>query len=179
MVIQHIRNKQWRTWAEFIESFRTYFLPRDFVTRLAGHVEKMRWIRQPGLAVNTAPSPTTEGNRRSARRSVDTTPAPTETAKQHLVEAVKQHTSHITDPREVSRKCGSRMSRPASVILPVMRQSGCQKRRVLPTRGKWPATSTAEASGGRTVLPLQTNWQVDRRGYLQSHNRHQGIGKLC
>jgi len=27
-------NKQWRTWAEFIESFHTYFLPRDFFTRL-------------------------------------------------------------------------------------------------------------------------------------------------
>jgi len=28
-------NKQWSTWAEFIESFYTYFLPRDFFTRLA------------------------------------------------------------------------------------------------------------------------------------------------
>jgi len=28
-------NKQWRTWAEFIESFHTYFLPRYFLTRLA------------------------------------------------------------------------------------------------------------------------------------------------
>jgi len=31
-------NKQWRTWAEFIESFHTYFLPRDFFTRLAAQV---------------------------------------------------------------------------------------------------------------------------------------------
>jgi len=28
-------NKQWKTWAEFIDSFSTYFLPRDFFTRLA------------------------------------------------------------------------------------------------------------------------------------------------
>jgi len=28
-------NKQWRTCAEFIKSFHTYFLPRDFFTRLA------------------------------------------------------------------------------------------------------------------------------------------------
>jgi len=28
-------NKQWRSWAKFIESFHTYFLPRDFFTRLA------------------------------------------------------------------------------------------------------------------------------------------------
>jgi len=27
-------NKQWKTWAEFIDSFHTYFLPRDFFTRL-------------------------------------------------------------------------------------------------------------------------------------------------
>jgi len=29
-------NKQWKTWAEFIDSFHTYFLPRDFFTRLCG-----------------------------------------------------------------------------------------------------------------------------------------------
>jgi len=33
-------NKQWRTWAEFIESFHTYFLPRDFFTRLADQVRQ-------------------------------------------------------------------------------------------------------------------------------------------
>jgi len=25
-------HKQWKTWAEFIDSFHTYFLPRDFFT---------------------------------------------------------------------------------------------------------------------------------------------------
>jgi len=25
-----VNNKQWKTWADFIESFHTYFLPRDF-----------------------------------------------------------------------------------------------------------------------------------------------------
>jgi len=29
--------KQWRTWAEFIESLHTYLLPRDFFSRLADH----------------------------------------------------------------------------------------------------------------------------------------------
>jgi len=28
-------HKQWKTWAEFIESFHTCFLPKDFFTRLA------------------------------------------------------------------------------------------------------------------------------------------------
>jgi len=39
-------NKQWGTWAEFIESFHTYFLPRDFVTRLANQVRQ----RQQGFS---------------------------------------------------------------------------------------------------------------------------------
>jgi len=33
-------NKQWRTWAEFIESFRTYFLRRYIFTRLADQVRQ-------------------------------------------------------------------------------------------------------------------------------------------
>jgi len=36
------KNKQWRTWAEFIESFHTYFPPRDFFTRLAGQVRQRK-----------------------------------------------------------------------------------------------------------------------------------------
>jgi len=39
-------NKQWRTWAEFIESFHTYFLPRDFFTRLADQARQ----RKQGLS---------------------------------------------------------------------------------------------------------------------------------
>jgi len=34
--------KQWRIWAEFIESFHTYFLPRDFFTRLADQVRQRK-----------------------------------------------------------------------------------------------------------------------------------------
>jgi len=34
--------KQWRTCAEFIESFHTYFLRRDFFTRLADHVRQQK-----------------------------------------------------------------------------------------------------------------------------------------
>jgi len=35
-------NKQWRTWANFIKSFQTYFLPRDFFTRLADQVRQRK-----------------------------------------------------------------------------------------------------------------------------------------
>jgi len=35
-------NKQWRTWAEFIESFHTYFLPRDFLIRLEDQVRQRK-----------------------------------------------------------------------------------------------------------------------------------------
>jgi len=35
-------NKQWRTWAGFIKSFHTYFLPRDFFTRLADQVRQQK-----------------------------------------------------------------------------------------------------------------------------------------
>jgi len=35
-------NKQWRTWAEFIECFHTYFLRRDFFTRLADQVRQRK-----------------------------------------------------------------------------------------------------------------------------------------
>jgi len=35
-------NKQWKTWAEFIDSFHTYFLPRDFFKRLADHVRQRK-----------------------------------------------------------------------------------------------------------------------------------------
>jgi len=35
-------NTQWRTWAEFIESFHTYFLPRDFFTRQADQVRQRK-----------------------------------------------------------------------------------------------------------------------------------------
>jgi len=34
--------KQWRTWAEFTESFHTYLLPRDFFTRLADQVRRRK-----------------------------------------------------------------------------------------------------------------------------------------
>jgi len=35
-------NKQRITWAEFKESFHTYFLPRDFFTRLADQVRQRK-----------------------------------------------------------------------------------------------------------------------------------------
>jgi len=35
-------NKQWRTWAEFIESFQTYFLPKDFIARLADQARQRK-----------------------------------------------------------------------------------------------------------------------------------------
>jgi len=35
-------NKQCKTWVEFIDSFHTYFLPRDFFTRLAGQVRQRK-----------------------------------------------------------------------------------------------------------------------------------------
>jgi len=35
-------NKQWKTWAEFIDSFHTYFLPRDFFIRLADQVRQRK-----------------------------------------------------------------------------------------------------------------------------------------
>jgi len=40
------------------------------------------------------------------------------------------------------------MSKPAAVILLDMRQGGCQKCRLLPTIGKWPAISGAERRAG-------------------------------
>jgi len=39
-------NKQWKTWAEFVERFHTYFLPRDFFTGLADQV----WQRKQGFS---------------------------------------------------------------------------------------------------------------------------------
>jgi len=35
-------NKQWRTWAEFLENFHTYFLPRDLFTGLADQVRQQK-----------------------------------------------------------------------------------------------------------------------------------------
>ncbi|KAH8355801.1 hypothetical protein KR084_003314, partial [Drosophila pseudotakahashii] len=35
-------NKQWQTWAEFIESFHTYFLPRDFFSKLSDKVRQRK-----------------------------------------------------------------------------------------------------------------------------------------
>jgi len=35
-------NKQWKTWAEFIDNFHTYFLPRDFFTRLTDQVRQRK-----------------------------------------------------------------------------------------------------------------------------------------
>jgi len=37
-----VHRQQWRTWAEFIESFHTNFLPRDFFTRLADQVRQRK-----------------------------------------------------------------------------------------------------------------------------------------
>jgi len=42
--------------------------------------------------VTTTPSQMTTGHRRTTRRPMDTTPTATETAKQYIVEAAKQHT---------------------------------------------------------------------------------------
>jgi len=42
--------------------------------------------------VTTTPRQTAAGNRRTTWRPMDTTPTATETAKQYLVEAAKQHT---------------------------------------------------------------------------------------
>jgi len=87
----------------------------------------------------------------------DTSPTPTETAQQHLLEADKHH---IEARRNVpcqrpaggmskiwwERTVGSRMSEPTCVVLLGMRQSRCQERQVLPTSGNWPQIS---AAGGR------------------------------
>jgi len=35
-------NKQWKTWAEFIDNFHTYFLARDFFTRLPDQVRQRK-----------------------------------------------------------------------------------------------------------------------------------------
>jgi len=35
-------NKQWNAWAEIIDSFCTYFLSRDFFTRLADQVRQRK-----------------------------------------------------------------------------------------------------------------------------------------
>ncbi|XP_070068145.1 uncharacterized protein [Drosophila takahashii] len=35
-------NKQWQTWAEFIQSFNTYFLPRDFFSTLSDKVKQRK-----------------------------------------------------------------------------------------------------------------------------------------
>jgi len=37
-----VNNKQWKTWAEFIDNFHTYFLPRDIFTRLADQVRQRK-----------------------------------------------------------------------------------------------------------------------------------------
>jgi len=37
-------NKQWKTWSEFIYTFHTYFLSRDFFTRLAGQVRQRKQV---------------------------------------------------------------------------------------------------------------------------------------
>jgi len=37
-------NKQWKTWAEFIESFHTYFLTRDFFTKLTDQVKQRKQV---------------------------------------------------------------------------------------------------------------------------------------
>jgi len=77
---------------------------------------------------------------------MDTTPTATETAKQYLVEAAKQHTEatrchpYHTPAEGLSEMWGERTLD--------MRQGGCQKRRLLPTIGKWPAISVAERRAG-------------------------------
>jgi len=61
--------------------------------------------------VTITPSLMAAGNRSTTRRSVDTTPTATETAKQHPVEAQSitqraQDTTRITDPQKACGKCG-------------------------------------------------------------------------
>jgi len=130
---------------------------------------------------------------------MDTTPTATETVKQYLVEAAKNHTEatrnnpyHRTaggmSKMWWERTLGSKMSEPTSVVLLGMRQSGCQERRVLQRAGN--GQRSQPQSGGRTVPPLQTNWQGNRRRLavvrsgdvwweqLQSHSRHRVNGKL-
>jgi len=35
-------SKQWKTWAEFTESFHTHFLPGDFFTKLTDQVKQQK-----------------------------------------------------------------------------------------------------------------------------------------
>jgi len=101
---------------------------------------------------------------------MDITPTARETAKQHLVEAAKHHTetkrcnTYYGPAGGMSklwweRTLGSRISEPTSVVLLGMRQSGCQESRCVLSDLR-----RREVSRGRTVLPLQANWQVYRRG---------------
>jgi len=88
---------------------------------------------------------------------MDTTPTATETVKQYLVEAAKNHTEatrnnpyHRTaggmSKMWWERTLGSKMSEPTSVVLLGMRQSGCPERRQ-------PAISAAERGSHSATSP--------------------------
>jgi len=58
--------KQWKTWAEFIDSLHTYFLPGEFFTRLT-----------PTTKSHATSSRAASTTRSSAQDSVSSTPATT------------------------------------------------------------------------------------------------------
>jgi len=83
------------------------------------------------------------------------------------------------------------MSKPAAVILLDLRQGGVSGASIAANDREMASDfSRREASGDRTMPPLQTNGQANRGGaaivlscddwweQLQSHNRHLSNGKL-
>jgi len=112
--------------------------------------------------VTTTTSPTAAGNRRTSRMFVHTAPTPTEAAKQYLVEAAKHHTEakrsnpyHRPSVNVEIKVCYSA----GYAATWVSRAPSAANERKIAS-----ALSRREASGGRTMLPIQTDWQANQRG---------------
>jgi len=67
-------NKQWKTWAEFVERFHTYFLPRDFFTGLDRPVQA---IQKPSGSASPGGHARQESAQRTRQRRQQTSPAAT------------------------------------------------------------------------------------------------------
>jgi len=164
-------NKQWKNWAKLIDSFHTYFLPRDFFTRLAdqvrqrkqgfsesfkGYMIDMQTMVRP---LNCSAKETLKIIKENCTPSLRILLRAYKVSDLYTLMILAGECIELEKEGEAfaqENKFSKTKSTPTPVVLLGVRESRRQERRMLPADGICPAISTAERRAGVARCYLST-----------------------